>query len=1410
MTGLASQLAESPPWLVRFPHPHGESAAGAGVLIGPRHVLTCAHVLEKQLGRSLPDPGLGLAACAEGVVIEFPFAGKRTRGTLADWVPIARDGSGDVALLELESPVNCTPAPLACPPTLDGHRFSVRGFPDGDPAARQANGVLRGASGESGSWVQLDAESEIGWAIEVGFSGAPVFDHSREAVVGIVVVRDKRETRTGHMLPMSYLQTLWPEVRSNCRWRLDLDANYDTHWDPRARGSEPDAPAKEWLFTGRTEARRVISEWLKGSNPDLAKQPILLVTGGPGSGKSALLAHSLVSADPLLAETVPYFDLTDPRPPIGAFDVALHLRGQTCDEVTTQLACALDVAGSDSDKLLAAVRNFSDGEQLTVLADAVEEAASLEESQKIAALLRQLTNTRRIRVLAAVRTAPAGTARRRVLDKLGRDAHLIDLEDSRYLHHPDIAEYVVRRLTSEQAESAQYRVWEPNQLRGIGEAVARKARYNFLIAQLTTGWLLRRNEQESGPSEPGWEDKLPTTVGDAMDAYLDTCAADTPKLRNLLTALAYARGDGLPRSDTWLCMADALGFGIRHSAEDREKIFDSAAHYLVERVSVDAKKHTYRLYHDALDQHLRKEKELEHPAPEDAITAALIKAVPARDGSRDWAETDAYTRHHLASHAAAAGQIDTLLTIGTEYLVQAEPRGLTPHLHLANSEPARLAAAVYRASLGIHATGTPSMRRQALALDAARAGATSLHQQLSRHIPAGHWAPLWATGNSFTPALRDTLTSKTGPVSDLMCTVLDGTPVAVSVAADRLPNFGGDCTVELWDLTTGSPMTSCNIPMCRALYALADGTPIAVTMGYDKTVRAWNLITGMPIGEPIVSHTDQIFAACTTMYGTPVAVIAYVDSRQERDAYQRARRRGGYSTVGEQGHQTDKTVRVWDLATGTQLSEFLTDHPRQIAGVACTTVDGTPVAITRCRAGKARLWDLTTGTAFRRPSMGDFRGIDFTTVNGTPVAVTDGGMLWELTTDKLWNSLRGGVLPGDGLDVACMTVDGTPIAVTVGRDNAVRVWDLVTCTQRGEPLKGHTGQVNTVACAVVRGTPVAVTGSSDSTVRIWNLTTGGPVGKPRPGHAGKVTAAAYTIVNDAPAAVTAGGDGTVRVWNLTTGGVLSKPLTSHPNGVFDIACAVVDGAPLAITGGSDKTASEWDRKATARVWDLAAGTPHRPHQFDRANVRAVAWLEGTPLCVSHDFGHVSAWNAVTSSKFGRESKFNTHARISMACMVLDGIPVAITIQDLSAWQLAQVWHLATGACIGRILLKDPGRVFSMACAVVDRTLIGVTGSTEGAVRTWNLRTGTPLGNPVTGHTGWVDAVICTVLDGQPVAVTAGRDDMVRVWNLPTGEPAGLLPVPSPQVVTPTPEGDLIVGMGTDVAVFRRRPTHTLR
>jgi WD40 repeat protein len=70
--------------------------------------------------------------------------------------------------------------------------------------------------------------------------------------------------------------------------------------------------------------------------------------------------------------------------------------------------------------------------------------------------------------------------------------------------------------------------------------------------------------------------------------------------------------------------------------------------------------------------------------------------------------------------------------------------------------------------------------------------------------------------------------------------------------------------------------------------------------------------------------------------------------------------------------------------------------------------------------------------------------------------------------------------------VAVGTLDDQPVIVSGGYDQTVRVWDLASGKQRGEPLRGHEGPVLSVAVGTLDdGRPVIVSGGY-GTVRVWD------------------------------------------------------------------------------------------------------------------------------------------------------------------------------------------------------------------------------------------------------------------------------------------------------------------------------------
>ncbi|MEU9662841.1 caspase family protein [Streptomyces chartreusis] len=1147
------------------------------------------------------------------------------------------------------------------------------------------------------------------------------------------------------------------------------DTELTTRLLVRAMGYHGDA-SQGWWFCGRHKVLADLTRWLRNPGTD-TRAAWRVVTAGPGSGKTAVLGLIAALAHPERRRTVPVDALNlapGLLPDEDAVDVAIYAQNLTDSDLMQGLAAAARVRADTVGELLEAVETRGENRQhqrpFTALIDALDEAATPD--SLCSRILRPLIDHSRGRIRLLLGTRP------HLLDRLGIAPHtaadrdeVIDLDSPRYADREALRAYTVRNLL-EARRTSPYR-HAPEALRPVARAVAAAAGTSFLVARITAGTLAAADHVVAEPHDRAWRKSLPRLPGQAMrDDLTRRLGTDAQRAMDLLRPLAFAEGQGLPWEDIWAPLASEIS-GRTYTDDDLLWLRRRAGSYVVE--ATENGRSAYRLYHHALAEHLREA--TDPPAVHAAFTEVLTDRVPYRgDATRYWSRAHPYTLNYLATHATTARRLDEILN-DTEYLVHAAPRGLTPHLHHAHTEQGRLAAAIYRTSLSLHATAPTALRRQVLALDAARAGATSQHQQLTRQIPQGDWIPQWATGSDFSPALRDTLTNHNGTLPQVACAELNGTPVAVTGGFDK--------TVRVWDLASGTqlghPLTGHTDGVNGVASTMLNGIPVAVSASSDGTVRVWNLTSGTQINQPLTGHTSAVTAiACTTLNNTPVAVTG----------------------------SRDTTVQVWDLASGTQIGQPLAGHTSAVNGVACTELDDTPVAVTGSGDGTVRVWDLTSGTQIGQPLTGHTDGVHTvacTTLNGTPLAVTGGFdttvRVWDLTSGtQIGQPLAGHTSAVNG--VACTELDDTPVAVTGSGDGTVRVWDLTSGTQIGQPLAGHTSAVTAAACTTLNNTPVAVTASMDDTVRLWDLASG-MVGWPLAGHTSAVNGVACTELDDTPVAVTGSGDGTVRVWDLTSGTQIGRPLTSGTSAVHAVACTELDDTPVAVTGSGD---------GTVRVWDLTSGTQiGQPLTGHTSAVHAVACttLNNTPVAVTGSWDTtVRVWDLTSGTQIGRPLTSGTTGVHAVACITLNGTPVAVTGSE---GRTVEVWDLGSGTQIGRPLTGHTGSVQAVACTTLNGTPVAVTGSLAGEVWVWDLTSGTQIGRPLTGHTHWVSAIACTVLNETPVAVTSIGDGTVRLWNLRTGEPAGLLAAAGPSAVALTLEGDLVLGMGRDVAVFSRRP-----
>jgi WD40 repeat protein len=327
----------------------------------------------------------------------------------------------------------------------------------------------------------------------------------------------------------------------------------------------------------------------------------------------------------------------------------------------------------------------------------------------------------------------------------------------------------------------------------------------------------------------------------------------------------------------------------------------------------------------------------------------------------------------------------------------------------------------------------------------------------------------------------------------------------------------------------------------------------------------------------------------------------------------------------------DKTLRVWDLATG-QLKRAFQGHNDSVTAVAVTP-DGQRV-VSSSYDRTIRVWDLAMGESIRT--------LQGHTASVTAVAVTPDGRqivsgsrdrtlrVWDLATGRIKTALQDHT---DSVTAVAVTPDGHHV-VSGSYDRTARVWDLATGEIIGT-LRGHASGVSGVA--VTPDNRHVISGSHDRTLCVWDLATGESK-RTLQGHNSGVTAVAVTP--NGRHVISGSWDKTLRVWDLLRGGTKS-PLASHASLVTVLA--VTPDGRRAVSGSNDKT---------LRVWDSATGESETTLQGHTSWVNSLAVTPDGRHAVSAsddktlrlwDFGDGQNQGDVPGSyRFGHHS--GSHAR----------------------------------------------------------------------------------------------------------------------------------------------------------------------
>ena len=1373
---------------------------GTAVVIDNSRLLTCLHVIGDNWGR-------------DQVWIAFPKAVGFMHRSRWPAVVGSVDPDLDIAVLRLDGslPQGVTAPPLRNPPphALRGKQWWTFGFA-GSRRGNSAYGSV--AEGLGDGYIRIDADQTATYRLQAGFSGGGVWSPDFEAVVGVVVTADHHgngEAVTLHQIDLCFPEeklgelTAWTASEAGetalaaWGWTLARDPEGTRHWRPRGRGVSADSE-RGFRFRGRSAALTVITSWLDRERPN---RRALVVTGSPGSGKSAVLGRIVTTADFDAAAALPASDQAVRATP-GSVACAVHAKGKTALEVATEIARAASAVlpnqVEDFAPALRAALAEHAGRRFSVIIDALDEATDSEQARMIVSkVILPLAET------CADVGAQVITGSRRsmgevdLLAAFGESMTKLDLDDPELFSGDDLKAYALAtlRLEGGEREGNPYDDQDAAQL--VAARIAALSDRNFLVAGLIARAHGLHDERAADPASLSFT----ASVDAAMREYLLRLApvAGVPA-QETLTALAFAEAPGFSL-ELWQAAVQAVGARRLTTRQLAQFARSPAASFLVE-TSNETGTAVFRLFHQALNEALlRAREQVETPAEDQrAITAAFT----AIGRQRGWEQAPGYLLRSLPGHATAAGLIDDLLTEDA-YLLHVDLRRLIPLADHATSEPARRRSRLLRL--------TPRAINADPATRIAMFSITETLEDLGRsYTTSKDLAPyraIWATATPHTE--RFVLEGHTDWISSLCVFTLDGRTLLASGSHDNtvriwdpatgtehallnghqgwvntvcaftlddrtlLASGGNDGMVRMWDSATGAEYAALSGHVGSVLSVCAltlDGRTLLASGGYDGMVRIWDPATRTQYAA-LSGHRGEVRTLCAfTLYGRTrlasggsdgVVRIWYPGS-----GYGPTHLYGHYGGVNSvcavilEGRTllasggSDRTVRIWDPATSAEHAH-LYGHDGEVLSVCALTLNGRTLLASGGSDRTVRTWDPATGD-WRVPLYGHDGGVLSVcalTLDGRTLLASGGSgdptvRIWDPPT-RSEHALRGH--SGRVRAVCAFTLDGRTLLASGGSgDPAVRIWDPVTGTKHA--LRGHSGRVRAVCAFTLNGRTLLASGGSEGAVRIWDPATGTEHSTLR-GHRGGVNSVCALTQGSRTLLASGGDDGTVRIWDPATG-TEHTGLSGHDGGVLSVCALTLDGRTLLASGGSDRA---------VRIWDPATGTEHstlRGHRGGVLSVCAFTLGDRTLLASGGSDRAVRIWDPATGTE---QAVLENHTGwVNSVCAFTLGGRTVLASGGSDC--TVRIWDPLT--CAQDAIIRGHSGGVDLVCpfALGGRTVLA-SGGSDGVVRIWDPATGTEHG-VLRGHRGAINSVCALILNGRTLLASGGDDHTVRIWDPATG------------------------------------------
>jgi WD40 repeat protein len=258
----------------------------------------------------------------------------------------------------------------------------------------------------------------------------------------------------------------------------------------------------------------------------------------------------------------------------------------------------------------------------------------------------------------------------------------------------------------------------------------------------------------------------------------------------------------------------------------------------------------------------------------------------------------------------------------------------------------------------------------------------------------------------------------------------------------------------------------------------------------------------------------------------------------------------------------DKTIRLWDLATG-QTRHVLSEHQGFVEAVAFQP-NSTNILASGSRDKTIKIWELNRVL---------YSLIGHSQAVNTLAFSPDGQQLASGSSDrtvKLWQVATGELLAtmtGHKLKITTVAFSPAGLLASASADGTIGIWQN---NKRHIQLTGHVGLVTEIAFSP--DGQLLASGGEDRSIRLWDTQTW-TCCQVLPGHAWQVSSLAF--ISGGEVLLSGSWDKTVKFWQVATG----KEFDAIAGHIDSVTCLAVDATEQRIfTGSRDRSIKTWKLK----------------------------------------------------------------------------------------------------------------------------------------------------------------------------------------------------------------------------------------